>query len=216
MDTMMMLLLLYLMIGPSGAALSFDAWWQRYKARRAGLPPPRPEPSVSANFAIRLIQVNFCFIYLGSGTSKLLGPSWWNGTALWGVMANYSFNPLRVGPYYDFLVFLSQHRWLWEICMAGGCLFTLVVEIGFPFLVWRKSLRWIMVGCSILLHTGIGLIMGLTPFSLFMLAMVMSFVPSEAVEQLVGNLRAVGRRLIAAGPPAPKPAARQDKLVAAR
>ena len=186
MDTMMNLALLYLMISPCGAALSVDRWLKERRERiRLGpayLPRP-PEPLVSANFALRMIQVNFCMIYLASGTSKLLGTSWWNGTAPNRVLLNYSFAPFEVAAYAKTLVWLSKHRLLWEMVMGVGVIGTLVLEIGFPFLVWNRRLRWVMLSGSILLHTMIGLFMGLVTFSLMMLALVLAFVPPEVVRQ---------------------------------
>ena len=44
----------------------------------------------------------------------------------------------------DLVVWLSRHRVLWEISMTGGAMFTLLMEIGFPFLVWYRGLRWVM------------------------------------------------------------------------
>src|SRR5262249_16635048 len=83
LDTMVAILLLDLMIGPSGAALSLDRWLARRRAKRAGeLFPDNPAPSSSATFVIRLLQIHFCMIYLASGASKLQGPAWWSGTAL--------------------------------------------------------------------------------------------------------------------------------------
>src|SRR5208283_3726866 len=70
-DTMMNIALVYLMIAPCGAALSVDRLISRHW-RRAGARQPnpaveseapghdRPAPRVSANFAIRLAQINFC------------------------------------------------------------------------------------------------------------------------------------------------------------
>jgi hypothetical protein len=195
LDTMMIIVLLYLMIGPSGAALSVDRllrrWWDRRKAAREHRPEPEwraPEPSVSANFALRLIQVHFCIIYLASGTSKLLGSAWWNGTAMWGTMANYEFAPLNWARYEDFLIFLCQHRLLWELLTSGGVIFTLILEIGFPFLVWHRSTRWLMIIGAVMLHAGISMTMGLTTFSLMMIAMLLSFVPAPAVKRLLGSL----------------------------
>ena len=74
MDTIMNFVLIYLMLGPSGAALSVDrlllrAWTARHAAARK-LPAVdfwRPTPSISASFALRLIQVHLCFVYLASG-----------------------------------------------------------------------------------------------------------------------------------------------------
>src|SRR5262249_32338339 len=127
MDTIISILLLYLMIGPSGAALSVDRLLARRRALRHGLPPPEVEPLVSANLALRLMQVHFCFIYAAAGLSKLLGGAWWNGTALWGTLANYEFTPIRFAAYAAALRWLCQHRWLWEIGMTGGAVYTLAL-----------------------------------------------------------------------------------------
>jgi hypothetical protein len=196
MDTMMNILLVYLMIGPSGAALSVDRliarWWALRKARLANQPPPpweAPRPSVTANFAIRLIQIHFCIIYMSSGLSKLQGGSWWNGTALWGTMANPEFAPLNIALYEDLLRWLSQHRFLWELVTTGGVVFTLVLEIGLPFMIWVPKLRWVMIIAAVVLHTGIALTMGLTTFGLFMLCMILAFVPAETVHWFLQALR---------------------------
>ena len=81
LDQINLLLSMYLMVGPSGAAYSLDRWL-------TGSPPgrgncPRPQPSIAANIAIRLIQLHLCVIYLYAGMGKLMGPAWWNGTAMW-------------------------------------------------------------------------------------------------------------------------------------
>ena len=191
MDTMMIVITLYLVIGPSGAALSVDRLLARNRARRAArhntghLQQPaeaaKPEPSVSANLALRLIQVHFCIIYLAAGLSKLQGSAWWNGTAVWGTMANYEFCPLRLRLYADGMRALAQRRWLWELVTTGGTLFTLAFEISFAFLVWNRSLRPLFVVVAVLLHLGIALCMGLVAFSMMMLTGVLAFVPSGVV-----------------------------------
>src|SRR5262245_61058577 len=108
MDAIMTILAFYLMIGPSGATLSVDRAITRWWARRQGLPEPTVKALVSANFTFRMMQVHFCFVYIASGLSKLQGPSWWNGNALWGTMAKYSFAPMHWPLYVDFLRFLSR------------------------------------------------------------------------------------------------------------
>jgi hypothetical protein len=219
MDTMLNILLLYLMIGDSGAALSLDRWLQRRRERR-DLGPRADlslKPSWSANFAIRLVQIHFCIIYLTSGSTKLLGSTWWGATALWLCLANTNFAPMRVYLYNEMLIFLCQHLWLWQLFMTGSAIFTLFTEIGFIFLAWRKGWRPIMVTCSVMLHLGIGLIMGLTLFSLLMLVMVFSFVPPDSarifVDDLIGRLR---RRSRAKESPGPAPAPVKPPLVLTR
>ncbi len=195
MDAIMNVVTFYLMIGPSGAALSVDRlitrYWTTWRALRRHRPAPSlavAPPMISANVALRLLQIHFCIIYLASGTSKLLGSAWWNGTALWFTLANYEFSPMRYSWFYDMLWFLCEHRWLWEIVMAGGVLYTLVLEIGFPFLVWIPRLRGVMVVGAIMLHTGIAFTMGLNTFGIIMITMVISFVPADTIRRMFGLL----------------------------
>lgn len=197
MDTMINIVLLYLMLGPSGAALSVDQLLEHFRkvrrARREGLPAPAwawPTPSVSGNMALRLLQVHFCIIYMAAGLSKLQGNTWWNGTAVWGTLVNPEFCPVGRDWYMAGLRFLCEHRWLWELVMTGGVLYTLTLEIAFPFLVWDRRFRWLMVLGAVFLHTGITLFMGLSAFSLMMVTMVLSFVPAERVQWLVTRLTA--------------------------
>jgi hypothetical protein len=209
-DTMMTIALFYLMIGPSGAALSVDRlikrWWLTYRTLRrgvqgeehpaaSGLTSVRPPalavtPSVSANMAIRLLQIHTCIIYLAAGLAKLQGASWWSGEAIWGTLANFEFAPMQYDWYMAFLEFLAKHPWIWYVFMTCGTIFTLAFEIGFAFLVWRPRTRWIIIGMAVTLHGGIGLFMGLKTFSFMMLTLVMSFVPPEVIHRF---LRALAR-----------------------
>lgn len=179
LDTLTSILLFYMCLGPCGAVWSVDAWLKARRARREGLPAPEPIPTASATFVQRLMQIHFAIIYIGAGTSKLMGASWWGGTAVWGVMANMSFAPLEFEAYYQGLAFLCRHRWLWEIVMSSLVVFTLVVELGLPFIIWFPKARWVIMTGSLLLHTGIGYIMGLTVFGISMVVLLFAFVPSE-------------------------------------
>ena len=49
-------------------------------------------------------------------------------------------------------------------------------------------MRWFMVSGAVLFHTLIALLMGLVTFSLMMLALVLAFVPPDAVRQFVLSL----------------------------
>lgn len=200
-DTMMLIMLLYLMVSPCGAVCSIDAllrrWWvgakpgvvERWyrlfgKTPPATIPPAAPAevvPTVSANIAIRLMQIHICIIYLVAGLTKLQGQAWWNGNALWLTLGNYEFAPMQFEIYLKLLRFFGRHLWVFEIAMTAGGLFTLAFEIAYAFLIWRPRLRWILLGCAILLHGLIGLFMGLKTFSLMMLVMNMAFLTKEEV-----------------------------------
>lgn len=201
-DTMMTIVLFYLMFSPCGVVYSLDRlirqWWVTakpgvvqwwYGLLKMPLPdvpladpvPETPAPSVSANVVIRLLQIHICIIYLFAGVSKLQGNAWWTGGAIWMTMANYEFAPMQYEVYLAFLRLLGSHQMLFDAFMSGGGLFTLVFEIGYAFLIWRPRLRWIFLGSAILLHAGIGLFMGLKTFSLMMLIMNMAFLRKEEV-----------------------------------
>jgi hypothetical protein len=193
-DTMQNLVVLYLMIGPSGAALSVDRlikhYWATRRARRLHLPLPewsRPAPSVSANFAIRLLQINICLIYLVSGLSKLQGNYWWAGNAIWLTMADWEFSPMQYKYYRAILAFLGGHRWLFESVVTPLTIGSVVFEISFIFLVWQRRWRWFMVMLAAIFHLGIAFLMGLVPFSTMMLVMVGSFLPSRTVRDFLGR-----------------------------
>jgi hypothetical protein len=194
-DTMIAIGTLYLMIGPCGAALSLDRLIARYRATRQALGQRRaapefgpPEPSISATFATRLFQLHFAIIYLAAGVAKLQGVSWWNGTALWQTSANFEFFRPRWEFYTQGLLFLTEHRWLWELVLGGGAIYTLALELSFPFLVWRARWRWPMILAACALHIGIGMLMVLWTFSFMMMIMLMSFVPPEQIRWLLGKL----------------------------
>jgi hypothetical protein len=195
MDTIQNLVVFYLMIGPSGAALSLDRLIRRRlairRARQAHERLPqwtRPAPTISANFAMRLLQVNVCMVYLVSGLSKLLGQSWWNGNAIWLTMANPEFSPLGYKYYIAFLRLLGEHRWLYEIIVPSLTLGTLVFEISFVFLVWQRRFRWLVLASGVFLHVGIAFFMGLVPFSMMMLVALSAFFPSATLRDLFARL----------------------------
>ena len=150
--------------------MSVDRLIVRYWARRRHLPEPeflRPPPSVSANLALRLLQVHVCIIYAASGLSKLQGPAWWSGVAVWGTMANYEFSPMNLQIYTAFLQFLCKHRWLWELVMTGGSSYPsghaayAVAYVAVAIALSRAlSARAALVTLAVVLTVAIGLTLG--------------------------------------------------------
>lgn len=192
MDTMMNILLFYLMIGNSGAALSVDRLIARYRAARASLrrhgfldAPTRaflacPPPSTSAGFGLRLIQVHFCFIYAAAGLSKLKGNTWWNGLAFWDVVANPEFTLMLYPWYENGLRAVSSVRPIFYIGSILAVWGTLFIEITSPFLLWTRW-RLLIVFLASLMHAIIGVLMGLNVFELLMLVMLVAFLPDGVI-----------------------------------
>ena len=133
-------------------------------------------PSISANIAIRLIQLHLCIIYLFAGVSKLQGPAWWNGTALWNAVANLEYQSIDM-------------TWLagWPILINVLTHVTIVWEVSYAALIWPRLTRPLMLLLAIPLHLGIALCLGMTTFGLAMLIANLSFVPPEHVRAILGR-----------------------------
>lgn len=156
-DAVAAFVLLYLIICPGGGV----------SLRRR----ETPASSVAANLALRCIQVHLCVVYACSGLSKLQGPMWWSGTAIY----YSSMLPEYWPACFDF-------RWLAVsdlACQAMsnvGTAATLGYEIGFPFLIWNRALRPWLFAVGFLLHGAIGLVLGLEVFSAIMVVACLTFV----------------------------------------
>ena len=179
-DTMMNVLLLYFMIGPSGAALSIDRLL--FRRKEVG-------PLASAGFTIRLMQIHLTIIYFISGIAKLRGETWWNGGAVWNVLANYEFAPMKLAIYREFLRWLGENQLIFESFVTGSGYATLAFEIGYPFLMWQHWSRRPMLWGAVFLHGFIGMFMGLKTFSLMMLVFNMAFLTASETHWLLDRFR---------------------------
>jgi hypothetical protein len=225
MDTMMNILLAYLVVGNSGAALSVDRLVARYRAARASLARcgrvdaatqaflDRPPPTSGAGLGIRLIQVHFCFIYLAAGLSKLKGPGWWSGFAFYDVMINPEFTLMRYEWFEHFTRWLASSKPVYHAGCAFGVWFTWGLEISFPFLVWTR-LRPVVLWLGVLLHAGIGVLMGLNLFELLMMVMLLAFMPAGVIRDRLRGGPGLPRLWFGFDPGAPGQA-RAAALVAA-
>ncbi|MFM7034373.1 MAG: HTTM domain-containing protein [Planctomycetia bacterium] len=155
LDDTLGMLLIPLVVGPSGAALSLD--------RR--LWPGSAGPSVRAAIALRMLQVHLCVVYFFSGCGKLLGASWWEGTALWGAAANIQYRTLD-------LTWLSTRPLLTNAITLA----TVFWEVAYPAIVWPRLTRPLALAMAVAVHLGIGLSMGMMEFGLAMIVANIAFV----------------------------------------
>ena len=167
LDQINVMLAMYVMLGPSGARYSLDRWWQ---LRRAGKANAAVEPSVTANISLRLIQLHMCVIYLFAGLSKLMGPTWWEGTAMWGAIANLEYQS------HDVL-------WLvrWPVLVNLMTHVTVAWEISYAALVWPRLTRPLVLLLAIPLHLGIAIYLGMVTFGIIMLVGNLAFVSPALV-----------------------------------
>jgi hypothetical protein len=188
LDQINFMLAMYLMVGPSGDAYSLDRLLRR---RRAGQMLPPAPPRVATNIAIRLIQIHLCVIYLYAGTAKLMGPAWWDGTAMWKAIACLEYQSLDM-------------TWLahWPLLLNLLTHVTIFWEIFYSALIWPRATRPVMLVLAVPLHLGIAFCLGMITFGVIMLVANLSFVPPHLVRKLfdrrtsaaAGETQPAGRR----------------------
>lgn len=166
LDQVLGLLCLYLAVGPSGACLSVDSWWNRRRQERKASQQPRESAvdestdvvkSSSARVALRLIQIHLCVIYFWAGFAKLKGDTWFTGEAMWNVIANLEYQTTD-------LTWLAHVPWLPYLVAHV----TVLWELFFCVLVWNRTLRPVMLLVGTGMHIGIGAFLGMWTFGLAM------------------------------------------------
>ena len=168
LDQISAFLTLYLAIGNSGGAYSFDSW----RSQQAG-----QGRAVLNNIALRLIQIHMCVVYLFAGLGKIQGVSWWNGQAIWGAIASYEYQTMD-------MTWLADHMWL----VNAITLAAVVWEVSYCALVWPKLSRPIVLVIALFVHLGIGLVMGMMTFGLVMIFGNIAFIaPNWFREVLPGT-----------------------------
>jgi len=161
-DDILGILLISLAIGPAGRAWSLD---RVFSARATpGRGGAGEEQSVRGTIAIRILQLTLCVVYFFSGCGKLLGASWWEGTALWGSVANGQYRTLD-------LTWMAGHTWLVNLITLA----TLFWEVSYAAIVWPRLTRPIALAMAVLVHLGIGMAMGMMEFGLAMIVANMAF-----------------------------------------
>ncbi|MGC8642817.1 MAG: DCC1-like thiol-disulfide oxidoreductase family protein [Isosphaeraceae bacterium] len=192
-DQILSTLALYLAVSfASGQAVSLDRFFKRWRSARAAarqVKPPgstggrrvspeqpgAPRPTVSANLALRLIQLHLVFIYANAGLAKLQGPSWWTGLALWGTLTAGEF-------------VTRDFTWIsrWPTLVNFLTHASLAFELLYPVLIWIRITRPLLLAGAVVLHIGIALVApGLTEFGVAMMAANLAFVSGTWLRSLV-------------------------------
>ncbi len=171
LDQINTILTMYLMLGPSGARYSLDAWL----ARRRGEEPPRE--AVRANLALRLIQLHMCVMYFFAGIGKLQGATWWDGSAMWWAAASYEYQSLD-------LTWMAN----WPVLVALLTHLTVWWEVTYPALVWLRGWRVLVLGMAVLVHLGIATSLGMITFGTAMLFGNLAFVPGQTTAAVLQRL----------------------------
>ena len=171
LDQISAFLCCYLAISDCGRAYSIDAWLNRKRGRG------RDGSTVMNNIATRLIQLHMCVVYLFAGLGKMQGGYWWNGEAIWGALASFEYQSID-------MTWISDHMWLVN-------LLTLVAvswEVTYPFLVWPRLTRPIVLLMAVGIHLGIGVFMGMLTFGLIMIYGNLAFIEPQVWRRCCGSI----------------------------
>jgi hypothetical protein len=183
-DDILLMLMFYLCIGPSGACFSFDAWLRERRAKRqaAEIGGARSAVSLSssATVAIRLMQVHLALIYAAMAMAQLREEAWWQGTAVWWMMAKSdsrlvdltflyrSLDGLGLGRAFEYLVNFCTHA-------------IVLYEFSFAILIWNSLARPILLVLGVIIWTGLALISGAVSFAVLMMVANLAFLPPETL-----------------------------------
>lgn len=181
LDQIAGVLLLYLMIGPSGATYSIDSvfrrTWHRWRSPDLIIADRSIRPSAAAGLSLRLIQVHYCVIYFFAATGKLQGEAWWNGAAIWRALSNYEYQSID----------LTWLAWYPEILDLATHI-VILWELSFAYLIWVRPLRPFMLAIGVLMHLGIGAFLGMWTFGLIMIFGYVAFLQPQTVRTIVAFL----------------------------
>lgn len=169
-DTLYRITLLFMLFANLSAHYSLDAWLLK-RRKPAKRERRRWIPDYISNAAHNTGLILCCFqiivVYVVSGVWKVTGDEWPGGTAL--------FYSLRLDA---FMVFPLVNEMLWQssLVIYVATFVALWCQTLFPFaLLWRPSRIFVLIAL-VFMHFGIGLLLGLWPFSLAMIALDMLFI----------------------------------------
>lgn len=122
------------------------------------------------SFTLRLMQVQLCIIYFFGGFGKYIGHDWYNGNAMWMAFNHYMNENLL-----NFLA--GKIPKVMYMILSIGIMF---LELCYPVLMYIKKTKKITMILILLMHIGIGLMIGLYTFAIAMILFNMiAFYPDK-------------------------------------
>jgi hypothetical protein len=164
------------------------AWWavHRYAPERE----PRILLDVLANLAhnatLVVIMAEVCLIYATAGWYKIQGSRWQDGTALYYPLKLEYFTP------WPELSGILASSGLVVMVLTYG---TVMVQVAFPFTLFKRRVKNVLLVAMICEHAGIAVLLGLPFFSMAMIAADAVFLPTVFLVWLGGRVTCGRERL---------------------
>ncbi|WCD98136.1 HTTM domain-containing protein [Streptomyces sp. HUAS 31] len=164
-------------------------WW--IVGRRARSAEPRILLDVIGNVvhngALLVIMAEACLIYATAGWYKIQGSRWQDGTAVY-----YPLHLDYFSPWPALADVLSSSGTMVMLITYG----TVVVQVAFPFTLFNRRVKNVLLAAMITEHAVIAVVLGLPFFSLAMIAADAVFLPTSFLRRL-GDLAARARGRLA-------------------
>lgn len=185
-DTLIRMMLFFLMFARLDARLSATALWHRVRGRavkKAGT-----VFTTMHNTVLVICCAQILLIYLTSSIYKLMGGEWLNGSAVYYAL---QIDAYRVHP------FFADIAWQVTDLVRLVTWVSLLAQLAYPFLfIWRPA-RYVTLVIITGMHLSIAILLGLWPFSLFMIAMDVLFIRDESWAKARVVLRGPKDRIVA-------------------
>nr|WP_234371685.1 MULTISPECIES: HTTM domain-containing protein [unclassified Streptomyces] len=174
-----------------GLWLTHGLWWavQRYA-------PGEPRivldtlAKLAHNGALLVIMVEVCLIYATAGWYKIQGNRWQDGTAVYYPMHLDYFSP------WPGLSELLGSNGVMIMLITYG---TVMVQVAFPFTVFNRRLKNVLLVVMICEHLSIAVLLGLPFFSLAMITADAVFLPTNFLTWLSARVSSLRERLFPRG-----------------
>ncbi|MFF1557970.1 HTTM domain-containing protein [Streptomyces sp. NPDC058279] len=146
-------------------------WWlaERYAPEGEGRAVLDVLANLLHNAGMLVIMAEVCLIYATAGWYKIQGSRWQDGTALY-----YPLGLDYFAPWPGLSALLAGSGTVVMLLTYG----TVVVQVAFPFTLFNRRIKNVLLGLMMLEHVGIAVVLGLPFFSLAMIAADAVFLPT--------------------------------------
>ncbi|MET9655911.1 HTTM domain-containing protein [Streptomyces sp. NPDC006510] len=157
------------------------AWWavNRYAPHSESHTLLDVIANLAHNATLVVIMAEVCLIYATAGWYKIQGSRWQDGTAL--------YYPLK-------LDYFTPWPGLSDILASSGVMVmvltygTVIVQVAFPFTLFNRRVKNVLLVAMMCEHAGIALLLGLPFFSMAMIAADSVFLPTVFLVWLGGRV----------------------------
>ncbi|MCX5146661.1 HTTM domain-containing protein [Streptomyces sp. NBC_00320] len=146
-------------------------WWMvdRFEPEGEGRAVLDVLANLVHNAGLLVIMAEVCLIYATAGWYKIQGSRWQDGTALYYPLGLDYFTP------WPELSSVVAGSGTLVMLLSYG---TVAVQVAFPFTVFNRRIKNVLLGAMMLEHAGIAVMLGLPFFSLAMIAADAVFLPT--------------------------------------